>query len=94
MDADVLKALTRYPWPGNVRELRNMVERSLILGRFPDDLRGKMPGASAGDDTLEDVERRHILSVLDDAGGNRDEAARKLGISRKTIDRKAAAWHG
>ena len=39
------------------------------------------------------MERRHILAVLKEAGGNRDEAARRLGISRKTIDRKFALWN-
>jgi DNA-binding NtrC family response regulator len=85
--------LLSYNWPGNVRELRNLIERTLILGRFPVDLRGGLtvPVASG---TLEEVERRHIIAVLEDAGGNRDEAARRLGISRKTIDRKFTSWHG
>jgi DNA-binding NtrC family response regulator len=39
------------------------------------------------------MERRHILSVLKETGGNREEAARRLGISRKTIDRKCASWN-
>ncbi|WP_048646433.1 sigma-54-dependent transcriptional regulator [Nitratireductor soli] len=87
-------ALAAYDWPGNVRELRNLVERSLILGRFPDDFGGgpAVPAGTRGQ-SLADVERRHILSVLQGAGGDRDAAARKLGISRKTIDRKCAAWN-
>jgi len=40
IDAPVRAALSRYAWPGNVRELRNLIERSLILGRFPEDFRG------------------------------------------------------
>jgi DNA-binding NtrC family response regulator len=79
-----------------VRELRNLIERTLILGRFPDDFVGHNNGtAPAGPpgDSLEDVERRHILAVLREAGGNRTEAARRLGVSRKTIDRKCAAWN-
>jgi DNA-binding NtrC family response regulator len=96
IDDTVRAALSRYDWPGNVRELRNVIERALILGRFPerfggDLVRGAETVQSAG--TLADVERRHILSVLREAGGNRDEAARRLGISRKTIDRKFAAWN-
>ncbi|WEZ82270.1 sigma-54 dependent transcriptional regulator [Rhizobium sp. 32-5/1] len=95
IDAPVRAALARYPWPGNVRELRNLIERSLILGRFPDDFRGGpvRPVEIAGG-TLEEIERRHILAVLEETGGNRDEAARRLGISRKTIDRKFAVWNG
>ncbi|MFW6242425.1 MAG: helix-turn-helix domain-containing protein, partial [Thermodesulfobacteriota bacterium] len=45
-------------------------------------------------ETLEAVERRHILKVLSECGGNRKEAARRLGVSRKTIDRKWAEWNG
>ncbi|SCX09512.1 Transcriptional regulatory protein ZraR [Agrobacterium sp. DSM 25558] len=82
-----------YHWPGNVRELRNLIERSLILGRFPNDLRGGSPSPVASG-TLDDVERRHILAVLEELGGNRDEASRRLGVSRKTIDRKLSSWHG
>ncbi len=93
IDADVTAALLRYRWPGNVRELRNLIERSLILGAFPEDFRGHRSPAAFGASALEDVERRHILAVLQEVGGNRDEAARRLGISRKTIDRKCAAWN-
>ena len=95
----VRAALARYDWPGNVRELRNLIERSLILGAFPDDFGGQQAASSepaAGSpaaDSLADIERRHILSVLKETGGNRDEAARKLGISRKTIDRRCALWN-
>ena len=93
LDDTVRAMLLAYHWPGNVRELRNFIERSLILGRFPMDLRGGAPAASPTG-TLEDVERRHILAVLSDVAGNRDEASRRLGISRKTIDRKMSSWHG
>lgn len=93
LDDTVRAMLLAYHWPGNVRELRNFIERSLILGRFPMDLRGVAPVA-APTGTLEDVERRHILAVLSDVAGNRDEASRRLGISRKTIDRKMSSWHG
>jgi DNA-binding NtrC family response regulator len=88
-------AFARYDWPGNVRELRNLIERTLILGRFPDGLGldSRTPEVP-GDASLADVERRHILSVLKETGGNRDEAARRLGISRKTIDRKFASRDG
>ncbi len=93
MDADVISGLRAYQWPGNVRELRNLVERSLILGRFPDEVvRLKATGPVASE-TLEEVEKRHILTILDQSGGNRAEAARRLGVSRKTIDRKLMDWN-
>ncbi len=92
----VLRELARYPWPGNVRELRNVIERALILGDFPRDV---VPaedgeGEEAHSQALEAVEKHHMLKVLAEAGGNRAEAARRLGVSRKTLDRKLKAWHG
>lgn len=94
LDEGVLLNLSRYDWPGNVRELRNLIERSLILGEWPAEF------ASSGSereveavDSIQVVERRHILTVLDACGGNRAEAARRLGVSRKTIDRKCAMWN-
>jgi DNA-binding NtrC family response regulator len=94
IDGAVRAALTSYDWPGNVRELRNLIERTLILGTFPDDFAGPRsedPAAAVG--SLADMERQHILSVLKETGNNREEAARRLGISRKTIDRKCALWN-
>ena len=91
-DAVLLK-LSRYDWPGNVRELRNLIERSVILGHFPDEFAGtgQRSGVEAIE-TLELVEQRHIVNVLDSCNGNRAEAARRLGVSRKTIDRKCSSW--
>ena len=88
---NVRSALLRHDWPGNIRELRNFVERSLIFGRFPLDTLAPAPEADRIA-PLEEVERREILKALEALGGNRSEAARQLGVSRKTIDRKCAAW--
>lgn len=95
MDGAVRAGLTRYNWPGNVRELRNLIERSLILGRFPPEFRNDDArfSDSSETETLDELERRHIMTMLHKTGGNRNEAARRLGISRKTIDRKCAAWN-
>ncbi|UWR71683.1 sigma-54-dependent transcriptional regulator [Phaeobacter inhibens] len=93
LDADTLLKFSRYRWPGNVRELRNLIERSVILGAFPEEFAGT--GAvtgSAAMDTLDLVMQRHIMHVLDACEGNRAEAARRLGVSRKTVDRKCASW--
>lgn len=84
-------ALLRHDWPGNIRELRNFIERSLIFGHFPIETLS-VPASDAPVTPLEDLERREILRALDLTGGNRSEAARLLGVSRKTIDRKCAAW--
>ncbi|HGG64801.1 MAG TPA: sigma-54-dependent Fis family transcriptional regulator [Rhodobacteraceae bacterium] len=93
LSEQVLLKLSCYDWPGNVRELRNLIERSLILGEFPQEFScGDEDDTDAAPDSLQAVERRHILTVLDACGGNRAEAARRLGVSRKTIDRKCAMW--
>ena len=93
LDDATLLRLRRYDWPGNVRELRNLIERSVILGAFPPEFdgQGQVAGAEAVD-SLDLVTQRHILHVLDQCDGNRAEAARRLGVSRKTIDRKCASW--
>jgi len=91
--------LADYSWPGNTRELRNAIERALIVhpsGPFlvsppvePPHLRGTTapPGVLMEPGlTLEEVERRYILFVLERARGEDLEAiARRLGISRKTL---------
>ncbi|MEM6578023.1 MAG: sigma-54 dependent transcriptional regulator [Pseudomonadota bacterium] len=79
-----------HDWPGNVMELRNTVERALIHGDYEAAL-GNAPGMQDME-TLATVEQRHIISVLDACGGNRAEAARRLGVARKTIDRKCQSW--
>jgi DNA-binding NtrC family response regulator len=97
--AGELEALCRYVWPGNVRELRNVIERCLLLGRPPTGCilqapAGAVAEVSAGraDLSLQAVERRHILDVLAAEGGNKSAAARKLGVSRKTLERKVREW--
>ena len=95
----VASQLLRYDWPGNVRELRNTIEGAVTLARGQkvtlDDLPGlflQHPGsaetviASTGELLpLSEVERRHVLSILDAVGGNKSEAARILGVDRKTL---------
>ncbi len=102
LDPISLQRLSAYRWPGNVRELKNLVERSLILGYVADDLLHELSDAQSGPavamtqgdncDSLAVVEQRHILAVLDACRGNKSEAARRLGVSRKTLERKCALW--
>ncbi|MEY8828207.1 sigma-54-dependent transcriptional regulator [Sedimentitalea sp. XS_ASV28] len=91
MTSAIRSAMLRHDWPGNIRELHNFVERALIFGRFPLETLGNT-GTPDDITPLEDTEKREILRALDALDGNRSEAARRLGVSRKTIDRKCAAW--
>ncbi len=92
-----------YPWPGNVRELRNVIERSLLLGKLPGDFFTAGASADTGDAMdaghglplswrLEEVEKHHMLRVLESNAGNKSRAARSLGVSRKTLERKLKSW--
>ena len=92
---DIMQAMRVYAWPGNARELRNLIERSLILGKFPIGCvspTSEPAPPSQAPVTLEEVEKLHILRVLDSVAGNKSEAARLLGISRKTLERKCSTW--
>lgn len=104
VDDEELQRLQDYPWPGNVRELRNVVERAMLLGLPPSDCLDTVclpslelmdNGSFTGypeDMPMADVERLHSLRVLDAAEGNKSEAARRLGVSRKTLERKLKLW--
>jgi len=96
LSAAALDELLRYPFPGNVRELENVVQAAVALvqgGEIgPEDLGLEgLGGAEVADgslDTLAEIERRHVERVLRAVGGNRQEAARVLGIDRSTLYRK------
>jgi DNA-binding NtrC family response regulator len=84
------EAFRRYRWPGNVRELRNVLERAIILheGTGPIEPAHLPPldsASSGAGGTLDEVEREHILRVLEASGGNQTKAAKALGISRNTL---------
>jgi two-component system response regulator HydG len=96
--------LLKYDWPGNVRELMNAVERAVVLSRseyldeqdlflvIKDALSAEEEPPSRyavpADLPLEDVEKATILKTLESTGGNKSEAARRLGITRKTLHKK------
>jgi formate hydrogenlyase transcriptional activator len=96
ISSETMNALLRYPWPGNIREMQNVIERAVILSRgsvlyVPStDLKsrsGEVPEAN-GLGTLEEVEKKHIVAVLEQtnwvfAGPN--GAAARLGLKRPTL---------
>ncbi len=104
----VRRILTNYPWPGNVRELRNVVESMVVVDTdgmidvddLPDDLAGSI---RFGDDevardslvgrTMEDIEKHFIAETLRASGGNREEAAKTLGIGERTLYRKIKEYN-
>ncbi|MBI4872478.1 MAG: sigma-54-dependent Fis family transcriptional regulator [Candidatus Riflebacteria bacterium] len=107
LTASALDSLLTYDFPGNIRELENLIERAVVLEeedyiqpeRFPFGQR-LLPQASPGGGpstqapilTLEELERRYILDVLERCGWKKSRACSLLGISRPTLDRKLAAY--
>ncbi len=102
---ECMDLLIRYPWPGNVRELENAIERGVILmrGEYLDV--GILPlavqrwgsenvssGEADAPATLKDAERALIVKTLEETGGNRSEAARRLQITRKTLLNKIKSY--
>ena len=93
-----MHCLMSYEWPGNVRELKNVLERGMILSEqdlisekaLPLDLvvAPDQPSPDQPFQTLQEIERAHILKVLDYVDGHKTEAAKILGIGRKTLYRK------
>ncbi len=98
ISTETMNVLVHYPWPGNIRELQNVIERAVILSKGPSlnvslaDLKAKTPDTNGhmngATTTLEEIERKHILSVLEQtnwvfAGPN--GAAARLGIKRPTL---------
>jgi len=90
---EVLRLLTAYPWPGNIRELRNVLERALLLARGEPLRPEHFPGLTAPRrlprpaSPVEPLETGRVMEVLRQVGGNKKEAARRLGISRATLYR-------
>jgi DNA-binding NtrC family response regulator len=94
-----ISALTAYRWPGNVRELENTIERLVVFSRGSVVEAADLPFKSTGPDlherlfadlpSLDEVERRYLLHVIEQVGGNRTRAAEVLGIDRRTLYRMA-----
>ena len=102
-----MRVLQSYTWPGNVRELANTIERLLILSPrpvidvddLPENLHFRKAPAAIRDErylSLAELERRHIVRVLEMTNGNLTAAAKRLGVDRGTLARKMQQWqeHG
>jgi two-component system response regulator HydG len=100
--------MVKYQWPGNVRELMNAIERAVVLSRseyldtqdFPVAVRDAREETDPSESTtfipaglpLGEVEKAAILKTLEASGGNKSEAARRLGITRKTLHKKLTRY--
>ena len=103
---EAIEKLKSYRWPGNVRELRNVIERAVALGAGPTVEAGDIwlseLGVGGSDsshgiavyrpESLDDMEKRHILETLTHTDWNKSQAATILGIERSTLDRKIAKY--
>jgi two-component system response regulator HydG len=97
-----MDGLIKYHWPGNVRELMNVVERAVVLSQAEYLDLTEMPLIPKQDPSqpvqpqenrhvelpLDEVEKAAIIKTLDNARGNKSEAARRLGITRRTLHKK------
>ncbi|MBD3857561.1 MAG: sigma-54-dependent Fis family transcriptional regulator [Acidobacteria bacterium] len=102
LNGRVDEALLQYPWPGNVRELENLMQRLVVMSpgeaikmpHLPRYMRFTVASERGLDRTLAEVEREHIRNVLAQVGGNKTQAARVLGIDRKTLRQKLKRIEG
>ncbi len=103
IDDEFLQRLIEYNFPGNIRELRNLIERAIILTNsnelkvtsLPSELFESRIGSNPifkGIVNLEELEKEHILKVLDQSKGNKTKAAELLGIGLTTLYRKLQTY--
>ena len=96
-----MERIIQYAWPGNIRELQNAIERAFALSSEPEiTLKDLPPAVLRADESapaaepvieplpLEEIEKRNIMAALQRTGGNKNEAARLLGIDRQRLYRK------
>jgi len=106
---EAMERLLNYAWPGNVRELRTTIEHAVVLCRgekvavrdLPAGLRGQTAtgfigeksAGSGADLSVKEAEKELIIRALKECNGSRTEAAKKLGMSRRTLHRKLHTYH-
>ena len=93
--------LHAYSWPGNVRELRNVViraavfatSREIAVADLPDDFENTTFSANLQNlASLPDLERTAIVKALEESRGHQQKAAARLGISRRTLQRRIKSY--
>jgi DNA-binding NtrC family response regulator len=97
---EAMAVLMAHPWPGNVRELENVIERAMVLTRTEriekavildsalEEAKHSVEQLHADRPTLEKLEERYIKLVMSEVNDSKDEAAKILGVSRRTLYRK------
>ncbi len=92
-----LKRLEQYDFPGNVRELENMVERAIVIGNGKEIRMKDLPFTTAGSnnttDSLHDLEKKHILQILDKFDWNISRSAKVLKVDRVTLYNKIKKYN-
>ncbi len=96
---EVVHVLRSYHWPGNVRELQNLIQRVTVMSEgdvievpdLPPMMRFSAARGAGLDRTLAEVEAEHIRNVLASTNGNKVQAAKILGIDRKTLRERLKA---
>jgi len=102
LDPSAIAALQAHEWRGNVRELKNAIERMVAMSSpgllretevrraLTSGLAERAPATAV--ETLDEAEKKHVLEVLRECGGNRTLAAERLGIQRRTLYKKLERW--
>lgn len=97
---EAMAVLMAHPWPGNVRELENVIERAMVLSRGEriekavvldsalEEAKNSVEQLHADRPTLEKLEERYIKLIMSEVNDSKDEAAKILGVSRRTLYRK------
>ena len=96
VSAETLKILREYHWPGNLRELKSVINKAAIFAEsniisphdLPSHLAVNKKIRRRWSRTLKDIEKEHIINILEETGGNQSRASEILGINRKTLYKK------
>ena len=104
LETDVYPVLERYPWPGNVRELKSLLKRVFLLTEkselnatdfaphLDDETEISEDTLLPLEEALAHYERQYLCQTLEQTGGDKDEAARLLGLPRSTLYRRLAKY--